>query len=262
MPRSATCLKPSSELHVPLETSAARALVYPAEGHAAASLILAHGAGAGQSSPFIVAFARGIATLGIDVITFDFPYMTQKRRIPDRGPVLEACYRAVMEKVRGEIESARRFLFIGGKSMGGRIATQVASANRDLKVRLSAFAKATALEKPDTTYDVAGLVLLGYPLHPPGRPALLRAAHLPAIGRPMLYVQGSRDSFGTPAELDPILAGLSPPPTLHVVAGGDHSLKVSRRDPQVQAAVYDDVQRTIVRWMHSVTERQDSSGQD
>jgi predicted alpha/beta-hydrolase family hydrolase len=223
-------LKPSSELHVPLETGAVTALVYPADGRAAASLILAHGAGAGQMSAFIVAFARGIAALGIDVITFDFPYITQKRRIPDRGPVLEACYVAVIEAARRDIESARRFLVVGGKSMGGRIATQVA-ADRDLKV--------------------TGLVLLGYPLHPPGRPAVMRAAHLPAIRRPMLFVQGSRDNFGTPSELNPIVAGLSPPPTLHVVTGGDHSLKVSR-DPQAQAAVYDDVQRTIVRWIQSV----------
>ena len=222
-------MKPSSELHVPLETGAVRALVYPADDRAAASLILAHGAGAGQQSAFIVAFARGIAALGIDIITFDFPYITQKRRIPDRGPVLEACYLAVMEAVRRDIESARRFLFIGGKSMGGRIATQVAAGD----------------------VPVAGLVLLGYPLHPPGRPEVLRAAHLPAIGRPMLFVQGSRDNFGTPSELNPILAELTPAPTLHVVAGGDHSLKVSR-DPQVQAAVYDDVQRTIVRWIQSV----------
>ena len=121
-------MKPSSELHVPLETGAVTALVYPADGRAPASLILAHGAGAGQRSTFIVAFARGIAALGIDVITFDFPYITQKRRIPDRGPALEACYRAVIETVRREIDSARRFLFIGGKSMGGRIATQVAAA--------------------------------------------------------------------------------------------------------------------------------------
>ena len=179
----------------------------------------------------MVAFARGIAALGVDVVTFDFPYITAKRRIPDRGPALEACYRAVIEHVRREIESARQFLFIGGKSMGGRIATQVAAADHNL--------------------PVAGLVLLGYPLHPPGRPTVLRAAHLPAVGRPMLFVQGSRDSFGTPSELNPILAGLSPPSTLPVVAGGDHSLKVSR-DPRVQAAMYDDVQRTIVRWIQSV----------
>jgi predicted alpha/beta-hydrolase family hydrolase len=224
-------LKPSSELHVSLEAGAVKALVYPAEGRAAASLILAHGAGAGQLSAFIVAFARGIAALGIDVVTFDFPYITQKRRIPDRGPALEACYRAVIETVRREIDSASGLLFAGGKSMGGRIATQVAAGD----------------------LPVAGLVLLGYPLHPPGRPAMLRAAHLPAIGRPMLFVQGSRDNFGTPSELNPILAGLSPPPALHVVAGGDHSLKVSR-DPQVQAAIYDHVQRTIVRWIQAVIE--------
>lgn len=227
-------MKPSSELHVPLETGAVTALVYPAADRPAASLILAHGAGAGQRSAFIIAFARGIAALGIDVITFDFPYITQKRRIPDRGHVLEACYYAVIEKVRSEIESARHFLFIGGKSMGGRIATQVAAAERDL--------------------PVAGLVLLGYPLHPPGRPTVLRSAHLLTVGRPMLFVQGSRDSFGTPSELNPILAGLFPPPTLHVVAGGDHSLKVSR-DSQVQAVMYEDLQRTIVWWIQSVIDR-------
>lgn len=208
------------------------ALVYAADDRPAATLVLAHGAGAGQRSAFIVAFARGIAALGIDVITFDFPYITEKRRIPDRGPALESCYRAVIETGRREIDSARRFLFIGGKSMGGRIATQVAAADRDL--------------------PAAGLVLLGYPLHPPGRPAVLRAAHLPAVHRPMLFVQGSRDNFGTPSELEPVLAGLSPPPTLHIVAGGDHSLNVSRRDPEAQAAVYGDVQQTIVEWMESL----------
>jgi uncharacterized protein len=227
-------LKPSSELHVLLETSAVAALVYPADDPIA-SFILAHGAGAGQRSAFIVAFAHGLAAHGIDVITFDFPYITQKRRIPDRGPALERCYRAVIESVHREFDSARRPLLIGGKSMGGRIATQVAAADRDL--------------------PVAGLVLLGYPLHPPGRPAVLRAAHLPAVGRPMLFVQGSRDAFGTPPELNPILAGLSPPPTLHVVAGGDHSLKISRRDPQVQTAVYNEVQRAIVQWVQTVVAR-------
>jgi uncharacterized protein len=228
-------LKRSNELRVPPETGAVTALVYPAEGGAAASLILAHGAGAGQRSAFMIAFAEGIAALGIDVITFDFEYITAKRRIPDRGPVLEACYRALIKTVRGEIDSSRHGLFIGGKSMGGRIATQVAAADPDLAI--------------------AGLILLGYPLHPPGRPSQLRDAHLPAVARPMLFVQGSRDNFGTPSELTPVLAGLAPQPTLHVVAGGDHSLNVSRRDPDVQAAVYDDVQRTIVRWMHSVIKR-------
>jgi len=163
-------LKASSELHVPLETGAVRALVYSAGGRAAASLILAHGAGAGQLSTFIVAFARAIAALGIDVISFDFPYIAQKRKIPDRGPALEACYRAVIETVRREIDSARGFLFVGGKSMGGRIATQVAAA--------------------DAALPIAGLVLLGYPLHPPGKPTERRDKHLPSVSRPMLLKHG------------------------------------------------------------------------
>ncbi len=227
-------MKPSSELHVPLETGAVTALVYPAADRPAASLILAHGAGAGQRSAFIVAFARGIAALGIDVITFDFPYITQKRRIPDRGHVLEACYYAVIEKVRSEIESARHFLFIGGKSMGGRIATQVAAAERGL--------------------PVAGLVLLGYPLHPPGRPTVLRSAHLAHRRPPDAVRSGEPGQFWQPSELTPILAGPVSATHSSCCRGGDHSLKVSR-DPQVQAVMYDDLQRTIVSWIQSVVDR-------
>ena len=111
---------------------------------------------------------------------------------------------------------------------------------------------ATEVAAADKELPVSGLVLLGYPLHPPGRPADLRAAHLPGVNRPMLFVQGGRDTFGTPAELGPILASLSPPATLHVVAGGDHSFKVARASEQEQAAVFDDVQRTIVEWIQRV----------
>jgi predicted alpha/beta-hydrolase family hydrolase len=206
------------------------ALVYGAEGHpVGAALILGHGAGAGQQSPWMVTFSRSLSALGLDIITFNFLYTEQRRRLPDRRPLLESCYRAVIEVSRQEVESARRWLAIGGKSMGGRIATQVAAADPELEIR--------------------GLVLLGYPLHPPGRPAERRDAHLPAVGRPMLFVQGSRDAFGTPGELAPVLASLTPPASLHVVEGGDHSFKVSTRDPTRQAAVYDDVQQAIIEWV-------------
>jgi len=207
-------------------------LVYPAVNGAGMALILAHGAGAGQRSAFIIAFARGLAALGIDVVTFDFPYMAAGRRIPDRAGALEAHYRGVIEGARAELAAARHHLFIGGKSMGGRIATQVAA---------------------DPDLPVAGLVLLGYPLHPPGRPQQLRAAHLPSIRRPMLFVQGSRDTFGTPDELTPVLGGLTPPPVLHVVDGGDHSLKMSRRDPAAQERSDRAVQGAIAEWMISVS---------
>jgi predicted alpha/beta-hydrolase family hydrolase len=219
---------------VPLEAPAAvTALIYRTEGpREPVTLVLAHGAGAGQRSAFITAFATRLSELGLDVVTFNFPYTEQRRRLPDRRPVLEACYRAVIDVARRELQSAGRFLFIGGKSMGGRIATHVAAADRDLAI--------------------SGIVLLGYPLHPPGRPNERRDAHLPAVGRPMLVVQGSRDAFGTPAELEPVLSALAPPATLHVVPGGDHSFKLQRAAEPVQAAAYDDVQRTIVEWIGRV----------
>ena len=227
-------LKKPNELTVPLQTSATSALVYTAAENTAASnaaLILGHGAGAGQRSTFMVDFASGLSALGIDVITFNFLYTEQGRRIPDRAPALESCYRAVIDVVRAHVDSARRSLFIGGKSMGGRIATQVAAA--------------------DPSLPLAGLVLLGYPLHPPGRPAERRDKHLPAIARPMLFVQGTRDAFGTPAELAPIISALQPAPALHVVAQGDHSFKLSRKDPAAQAAVYAELQRVIAAWIRS-----------
>lgn len=197
-----------------------------------AALILAHGAGAGQRHPFIVAFADALSRRGIDVVTFNFLYMEQRRRFPDRAPLLEACYRSVIDVVCRSVPSAERFLVIGGKSMGGRIATQVAAS--DDRPRIDA------------------LVLLGYPLHPPGKPHQRRDAHLSRIGKPMLIVQGTRDAFGTPVELAPALATL-PDATVHVVEGGDHSFKLSRRDPAAQAAVYDDAQRTIAEWIDALS---------
>jgi len=226
-------LKSPSELRIPLEAGATTALAYTADSSAFAALVLGHGAGAGQRSTFMVDFARALSALGVDVITFNFPYTEQSRRIPDRAPVLETCYRAVIASVHAQLPAAKRALFIGGKSMGGRIATQVAAA--------------------DSTLPIAGLVLLGYPLHPPGRPTERRDKHLPAVGRPMLFVQGARDAFGTPAELAPVLETIGPSASIHVVAGGDHSLKLARKNPAAQAAVYDDVQRTMVEWMRTMT---------
>ena len=229
-------MKKPNELTVPLQASAATtALVYPAADDAPttprAALILGHGAGAGQRSTFMVDFARGLSALGIDVITFNFLYTEQGRRIPDRAPALESCYRAVIDRVRAEVESAQQSLFIGGKSMGGRIASQVAAA--------------------DAALPIAGLVLLGYPLHPPGKPDQRRDKHLPAIARPMLFLQGTRDAFGTPAELAPLVDALQPPPALHVVAQGDHSFKLARKDPAAQAALYAELQRVIAAWIRS-----------
>lgn len=235
MPRSRNSLRSPDELHIPLETGAGvTSLVYRSEQPAPhATLILAHGAGAGQRSPFVVAFARALSSRGLDTVTFNFPYTEQQRRVPDRRPVLDACYDAVVVHVRRHLESARTALFIGGKSMGGRIATHIAAA--------------------DPKLPVTGLVLLGYPLHPPGKPAERRDAHLGDVRRPMLIVQGSRDTFGTPAEFESLLERLSPRPTLHVVDGGDHSFKVSRGGKAIQESIYEGIQRTIAEWIERVT---------
>lgn len=221
------------ELTVETSGGATSALLYAATSAARrpVALILAHGAGAPQRHRFMVSFAHALSARGLDVLTFNFLYAEQKRKVPDRMPQLVACFRAVIDAARAEIPSARERLFIGGKSMGGRAATHAAAGDPELAID--------------------GLVLLGYPLHPPGRPDQLRDAHLPDVRRPMLFVQGARDTFGTPSELKPILASLTPLPTLHHVEGGDHSFKVAGRDAKArQAAIYAEIQDTIVEWIH------------
>lgn len=192
------------------------------------TLILGHGAGANQTSEFMVSFAEGLAARGVDCVTFNFLYTELGRNPPDRPDKLEACYRAVIDAVLKKSTGAR--LFIGGKSMGGRIASQVAQG----------------LEA------VSGLVFLGYPLHPPGKPEQLRSAHLAAIRKPMLFIQGERDPFGTPAELTPILKKLKPSATIYPIANGDHSFKVPKRNPIPQTEVYQRAQDEIVRWLTGV----------
>jgi predicted alpha/beta-hydrolase family hydrolase len=183
-------------------------IVYLSDDRSGTLLVLAHGAGAGQQHPFMVQVARGFAARGVNVVTFDFPYMHQKRRVPDKAPILESCFRAVIQTVREWNPEISRRLFIGGKSMGGRIATHLAAAGLE---------------------GLIGTLALGYPLHPPGKPDQLRSKHLPAISTPVLIVQGERDAFGTPDELRPVLETMKAPVRLHVVSGGDHSLVVRGR---------------------------------
>ncbi len=198
------------------------------------TLVLAHGAGAGQTSPFMVHFAEGLMRNGIDVCTFNFPYAERNRRVPDRAPVLEDCFRNAIAAAAARTAFEGNAVFIGGKSMGGRIATH-----------LGAHADAVRL-------GMAGLVLLGYPLHPPGKPQQLRAAHLPDIKMPALFIQGSRDPFGTPDELRPILATV-PHAFLHVVENGDHSLAPPRKSASHPVdRVYDELHRLIADWMSGV----------
>jgi predicted alpha/beta-hydrolase family hydrolase len=215
------------------------ALEYHAEGAAlGATLILGHGAGAPQSSKWMVQTARGLAARGVDVETFNFLYKEEGRNAPDRTEVLEATYTARVRGVGQRPATGSNRLFIGGKSMGGRMASHIASKWDE------------AAGGPGG--PLAGLVFFGYPLHPPGKPEQLRAAHLPSVRAPMLFIQGTRDAFGTPEELRPILAGLPVAATLSVVQGGDHSFTVPKSGPVKQPEIDAGVLDTVRHWIEQV----------
>ena len=190
-----------------------------------AALVLAHGVGAGQMRRVMVRAAQELASRRITTATFDFPYVTAGRKVPDRAPVLEGAWREAIDAARGRFGDLP--LVIGGKSMGGRMASHVASQGG--------------------IGDVAGVVFLGYPLHPPGKPGQRRDAHLPAIAEPMLFIQGSRDTFGTAAEIAALLPSLQRA-TLHEIAGGDHSFNVPGGKTKQEPA-FQEVVNTVAAWV-------------
>ena len=182
-----------------------------------AGLLLTPGAGASADQPVLVAIDRAAAAIGFVVERIDFPYRLAGRRGPDRPAVLEATVREAAEALAKRTKTGTDALVLGGRSMGGRICSQVVAAG----------------------LTAAGLVLISYPLHPPGRPDRMRTAHLPDIRVPCLFVSGTRDAFGTPKELEEATSVI-PGPVTHVwLDGGDHSLR--RRD--------DDVVTAVAKWL-------------
>jgi predicted alpha/beta-hydrolase family hydrolase len=164
----------------------------------------------------MVRVASGLAQRGVETTTFNFLYAEEGRRAPDPSPKLEACFRDVIGAVRARESNDADLLFLGGKSMGGRMASHLAAqGERGLR----------------------GLVFLGYPLHPPGKPEQLRSDHLARIDIPMLFVQGTRDPFGTPLELRPVLEGLGGTVEMFPVELGDHSFKVPKRSGRTEEVV-------------------------
>ena len=188
---------------------------------ARAGYVLAHGAGAGMTHPFMGAVAQGLAARGIATLRYQFPYMERGSRRPDTPRVAHAAVHAAV------VEAAQRLpglpLFAGGKSFGGRMTSQAQAASPLPGVR--------------------GLVFLGFPLHPAGKPSDERAAHLFDIGIPMLFLQGSRDDLASLELLEPVVAKLGAKATLAVFADADHSFHVparsGRKDAQVLAEVLD-----------------------
>ena len=221
-------------LSVPInDRESVTALLYPAakRERVGVTVVLGHGAGANQLSAFIRMAATGLAARGIDALTFNFLYTEQGRHVPDPKARLESCYAAVIDAALNHRKLKKNHLVIGGKSMGGRIASQVAAAKAD---------------------RVAGLVFLGYPLHPPGRPDKLRDEHLKDIKAPMLFVQGARDAFGTEEEIRAVIKRLRLPAKIYVVEGGDHSFKVPKRFGVPQQTVHETIMDNVTEWIGSI----------
>ena len=197
-------------------------------------LVLAHGAGAGQSHPFMVRYARGLAERGIEVVTFDFPYMAAKRKSPDKAPVLEEAFRkAIVDAVTQSGKRPGR-LVIGGKSMGGRMATHLAAA---------------PAAWPHEAPPLAGVVVLGYPLKAGKQD---RVSHLLKIAVPTLVVQGTRDSFGGPDDIKQAIGNRQPLITVHPVNTGDHSFAVLKSAGKTQTESDADIWDAIVSWLKAL----------
>jgi uncharacterized protein len=197
-------------------------------------LALAHGAGAGMSHPFMGSLAGELASVGVATLRYQFPYMEGRRRVPDAPAVLTATVRAA---VRAAAEAAPGLpLLAGGKSMGGRMTSQ-AAAERPLD-------------------GVRGLVFFGFPLHPPNKPGTKRADHLVNVTAPMLFLQGTRDTFAELPLLRPVCAKLGTRGTLRVIETADHSFHVLKSSGRTDTEVLRELAETVVRWADGMAEMQ------
>ncbi|MCI0745580.1 MAG: dienelactone hydrolase family protein [Verrucomicrobia subdivision 3 bacterium] len=198
---------------------------------ARACYVLAHGAGAGMTHPFMVANANGLAERGIATLRYQFPYMEQGSKRPDTPKVAHAAVRAAVLEASRLVPNLP--LFAGGKSFGGRMTSQ-AQASSPLP-------------------GVRGLVFLGFPLHPPGRPSVERAKHLFEVQIPMLFLQGTRDDFANLQLLEPLCKQLGARATLKLFQEADHSFHVpartGRKDSEVRAELLD----TAAQWICKLT---------
>src|SRR6266705_6094850 len=189
-------------------------------------LVLAHGAGAWMSHPFMEKLASELAGVGVATLRYQFPYMEQKRRVPDASAVLTAT---VVAAVHAAAEAAPGLpLLAGGKSMGGRMTSQ-AAAERPLD-------------------GVRGLVFFGFPLHPPNRPGTKRAEHLAKVNVPMLFLEGTRDTLADLTLLRPICEKLGSRATLHIIQEGDHSFHVLKKAGKTDAEVIKELAETTAAW--------------
>lgn len=190
--------------------------------------ICGHGAGGNLADRGVVATAQAMRAHGLHTVRFNFAYRERKLSRPDPMPKLTACIEAVVEHTRRELQPKR--LIIGGRSMGGRAASMLASEG----------------------FECDGLLLLAYPLHPPRRPQQLRSAHLPAIRVPVLCINGTRDDFCTPSLMTEVLATVGPNWRMHWIDGADHSFHVLKSSGRRDADVMDEIGSVTATWVNSL----------
>ncbi len=199
-------------------------------------LVMGHGAGAGMRHAFMDAMTRRLAAEGVATFRYQFPYMEKGGRRPDPRPVLLNTDRSAVAAARAE--APNRTLLAGGKSMGGRMTSMAAAA--------------------EPLPEVRGLVLVGFPLHPAGRPSTQRADHLDDVAVPMLFLQGTRDKLAELDLLRPVCDGLGTRATLHVVEGGDHSFHVLKRSGRTDEEVLEELAQTTAAWADAKVPQSDS----
>lgn len=186
--------------------------------------VCAHGAGGNLADKGVVKTAEVLREHGIHTVRFNFAYRERRSSRPDQMPKLTACFRAVVERVRAELQPRR--LIIGGRSMGGRAGSVLASEG----------------------FACDGLLLLAYPLHPPGRPQQLRSAHLPAITVPVLCINGTRDDFCTPSLMKEALTTMQSTWRMHWIEGADHSFHVLKSSGRKDADVMQEIGSVAEDW--------------
>ena len=203
----------------------------PTEAHAC--YVMAHGAGAGMTHPFMASIANGLAERGIATLRYQFPYMEQRSKRPDTPKLAQATVRAAVAEAAHRIPELP--LFAGGKSFGGRMSSQ-AQAEAPLAA-------------------VHGLVFLGFPLHPAGKPSDERAKHLFDVRIPILFLQGTRDQLADLTLLQPLAGRLGPRATLKLFEDADHSFHVPARTGRKDAEVMGDLADELARWIEMTVPR-------
>ena len=191
-------------------------------------VIVAHGAGNDMEHPLLAAFTDGLAGAGYPALRFNFPYKEKGLKLPDAPGILEDAWAAACRVFREESGVAADRIVAAGKSMGGRIASQMAAAG---------------------ALPVEGLIFLGYPLHPEGDPSRLRDAHLYRVGVPMLFFAGTRDRLCDLAILRGVLGKVSAPWKLELLEGGDHSFELPKAMGVPQSDVFARIVKASIRWL-------------